>query len=95
MLEDWEDSVNIGKLFLLATINWFDADKTCQLSVPLGAGILVRAGENSCSGVSFGCWGKKLWSIDAFVTSVAQEKSIQLYSCLYRNLVFNSCTLRC
>lgn len=60
MLEDWEDSVNIGKLFALARINWFHADETRQLSVLLGAGIVVRVAEKSCSGVSFCCLGKKI-----------------------------------
>lgn len=87
MLEDWEDSVNIGKLLALASINWFDADKTHQLRIPLGAGILVRAVEKSCDGVSFGCLGKKnCGQIDAFVTSLAPEKLIQLYSRLISNL---------
>lgn len=64
-----------------------------QRGVPLGAAVLGRVVEKSCSTVSSACLGKKLGS-NFCLQSVAQEKSLQLYSCLYSSFGFNSCTVR-
>lgn len=52
-------SILVSSLCLLALTGWMQT-KTRQLSIPLGAGILVRVVEKSCSGVSIGCLGRKI-----------------------------------
>uniref|UniRef100_A0A8B9IGW1 diphosphoinositol-polyphosphate diphosphatase n=1 Tax=Anser cygnoides TaxID=8845 RepID=A0A8B9IGW1_ANSCY len=56
VLEDWEDSVNIGKSFVLASINWFDADET-PARRPSGSRSPCKSGREKLQ--SFGCLGKK------------------------------------
>lgn len=86
VLEDWEDSVNIGK-FGTCCIDWWK-QITSQLSIPLES-VWKVAVVCPC-----GCLGKKWWWNWCVCHLCGPGEAKLVSSCFCSNFVFNSCTGR-